>query len=417
MTTAPFSLWPAQVDVLAQMHSDSLLAILKARQLGVSWLACAYALWLCLSRANTPVFMFSQGQTESNELIRRVGFLHDNHQDRDSFPKLIKDNTEGLAWDNGSRIMSMPATKRAGRTFSASLIVLDEFAYMLFGGELFTAAKPTIDDGGKMFVISTADGLGTPFHRFWQAAKSGTNKFKTLFLPWTARPDRPADFREQKALEAFDIAQIKREYPENDIEAFTNASGLVFDVWSDGPATGNVTEAAEYMAGAGPVLWLVDDGYSGKLDPNTGQYTADSHPRVFLLVQEKGDGHLDIFFEHYAVHKLSDDHIREVQALAYPAPEYAIIGPGAAELSGRLFAASVYSRKIQADVEETIKEARRLLAPDSNGWRRIRVHPRCRHARAEMVSYRRDPTTEKVVKQNDHGPDVIRYLAQEKRHG
>lgn len=198
---------------------------------------------------------------------------------------------------------------------------------------------------------------------------------------------------------------------------WVQASGLVFDVWSDGPADGNVTEAAEYQADAGDVLWVVDDGYAGQVEPHTGEFTADSHPRAILLVQQKPDGHLDIFAESYAVKKLSDVHISEVKALDYKEPLYAIIGPGFAELAGRLHAAGIYTRGVQTEVEETIKVARRMLAPDANSWRRIRVHPRCRHLRSEMVSYRRDAATGKVIKEHDHGADGLRYLAWERRYG
>lgn len=195
------------------------------------------------------------------------------------------------------------------------------------------------------------------------------------------------------------------------------ASGLVFDVWSDGPADGNVTEAADYLAGAGPILWLVDDGYAGQADSATGHYTADSHPRAILLVQQKPDGHLDIFAESYAVKKLSGTHISEVKALPYPEPEYAIRGPGSAEIAGQLFAQSIYSRQVTEEVEETIKTARNFIATDENGFRKVRVHPRCKHLRAEMASYRRDPVSGKVIKQFDHGCDSVRYMCWTLRHG
>lgn len=194
---------------------------------------------------------------------------------------------------------------------------------------------------------------------------------------------------------------------------WVQATGVIFDSWSD---TENVTEQADYVEGAGSVLWVVDDGYSGQRDEQTGFYTAESHPRVFLLVQCKPDGHLDIFYEHHAIKKLSDTHIAEVKELAYPDPDYAILGPGFAELAGQLFKAGVYSRKLQANVEETIKEAQRMIAPDANGWRRIRAHPRCRLLRSEMMAYARDPQG-KVVKAWDHSADCIRYLAWDKRHG
>jgi hypothetical protein len=196
---------------------------------------------------------------------------------------------------------------------------------------------------------------------------------------------------------------------------WVQASGLVYDVWSDGPDDGNVTAAAEYLPGAGPVLWSVDDGYSGKQDPATGYYTAASHPRVFLLAQQRHDGTLCIFEEHYAVQALSEQQIAAVLALSYPLPDYAVVDSSAAELRGRLRDADIANYGGTHEVEEGIKELRRRLAPDANGRRALLVHPRCRQLRAEMASYRRDDRG-KPVKQFDHGPDAARMLCWKVRY-
>ncbi len=199
------------------------------------------------------------------------------------------------------------------------------------------------------------------------------------------------------------------EYARLALGLWVQASGLVYDVWADGPEDGNVTEAAEYIPDAGPVYWAVDDGYAGELDPRTETYTANSHPRVFLLVQEAADGRLNVFAEDYATQLLPDLHLERVMALAYPEPDFAAIDSSAAELRGRLRAFGVGCYGKPTTVEESIKVARRLLGPDQNGWRRIRVHPRCKHLRAEMSSYRYDDKGH-PLKQHDHGPDAIRYL-------
>ena len=51
----PFHLWPAQVRTLRRMHRKTRLVILKARQLGLSWLALAHALWLLVFGAPATV--------------------------------------------------------------------------------------------------------------------------------------------------------------------------------------------------------------------------------------------------------------------------------------------------------------------------------------------------------------------------
>lgn len=196
---------------------------------------------------------------------------------------------------------------------------------------------------------------------------------------------------------------------------WVQATGLIYDQWSDGPPDGNVTADAEYKPEGGPVLWFVDDGYSGALDQKTGLYTAASHPRVFLLVQLRPDGTICQFAEDYAVGTLSNVHIDTVRALGYPDPEYAVVDKSAAELKGRLYAGNIYTRNGAPTVEESIKEFQRALARDANGRRRYLVHPRCRIFRAEMASYRRD-TDGKILKQFDHGPDAARYGCWALRH-
>jgi len=195
------------------------------------------------------------------------------------------------------------------------------------------------------------------------------------------------------------------------------AEGLVYgDVWDDGSLTGNVTELAEYESNAGPVYWFMDDGYSAGsapntrgLDPQTGYYVADAHPRVILFVQQKSDGHFDVFGESYACKKLSNEQIADAIAQTYPAPDEVTHGPGSAEIRGRLFEASLVPHQCTAKIEESIQELRNALAIDSNGWRRIRVHPRCKHLRAEMATYAYESGTDRPIKQFDHGPDALRY--------
>lgn len=196
---------------------------------------------------------------------------------------------------------------------------------------------------------------------------------------------------------------------------WVQATGIVYDVWSDGPADGNVTLDADYIPGGGEVLWSVDDGYSGKLDAATGLYSAESHPRVFGLYQLRHDGTLCRFAESYQVQTLSERHIADVQSLPYPEPDYAVVDSSAAELRRRLHEVGIANFGGTHDVEEGIKEFRRWLALDANGRRRFLVHPRCTQFRAEMASYRRDGDG-RIVKAFDHGPDEARMLVWKLRY-
>ena len=46
----PFDLWPAQRNIIPKFISSRLLIILKARQLGLTWLTAAYCLWVSITK-------------------------------------------------------------------------------------------------------------------------------------------------------------------------------------------------------------------------------------------------------------------------------------------------------------------------------------------------------------------------------
>lgn len=420
----PFAIWPDQRSVLDYMARERLLVFLKSRQVGLTWLACLFAMRNCALYPGYPVLCLSRSQDDADKMIHRISFLYNHHRDRALFSPLIKDNMGTLEWANGSSVVSLAATKNAGRGFTGSLVILDEWAFMQWPRQTRNAIKPAVDAGGKLFIISSADGQGSAYHQFWQHAETGRNGYKAVFIPWFSHPDRDAIWREQKIVEAAgDTASVLREYPANPIEAFTAASGLVYDVWSDGPIDGNVTEDAEYMPDGGAVIWAGDDGYHGQIDRQTGQYTADSSPRVFLLVQEHDDGTLAIFDEDYAVELLPETHIARVLARgpnmdadgydpekdSYPEPDYAVIDSAAAELRGRLQTIGIGTYGKPESIDESIKTTRRFLAPDANKKRRVIVHPRCKHLRYELASYRYDDKGGAIDMLN-HGPDALRYL-------
>lgn len=277
------------------------------------------------------------------------------------------------------------------------------------------------DAGGVPFGLLFGDcNPGPPTHWIWARQLAGKLKFFQ-----SRHQDNPALYDQlsgaitEFGMRTMAILDGLTGYRKSRLRhgLWVQAEGVIFDTWSEG-ADGNVTEAAEFDPEVKTVMWAVDDGYSSGsapdtrgIDPDTGQYVADAHPRAILLAQIKPDGHIDIFQENYACQKLSDVQIGEVLALGYPSPDFAVHGPGQSEIRGRLYAANIAPRKCQANVDESIKQLREKLAADKNGWRAVRVHPRCTRLRSEMVSYAYEPGTGKPVKAFDHGPDAARYLA------
>jgi hypothetical protein len=220
--TMPFQLWPAQTGVMWQLMTQQLIIILKARQLGISWICCAYALWRCLFQSGQVVLIYSKGQLEANKMLGRVKRLYERLPPwlLAATPARTTDNTTVQGWANGSRIESLPASPGSGRSETASVVILDEAAFLQFADALFSALKPTIDGGGQLIMLSTANGIGNLFHQLWLKAAAGLNSYVTIFLPWWARPGRDAAWYARQLADYPDPAIVKQEYPANATEAF-----------------------------------------------------------------------------------------------------------------------------------------------------------------------------------------------------
>jgi hypothetical protein len=65
----PFHLWPEQERTLRTIHANQLVCVLKARQLGLTWLALGYILWLVLFRPAATVLLFSRRDDEATDLL------------------------------------------------------------------------------------------------------------------------------------------------------------------------------------------------------------------------------------------------------------------------------------------------------------------------------------------------------------
>jgi hypothetical protein len=218
VTIIPFHLWDAQREALTTIQHAPQVIILKARQLGISWLVIAYALWLCLFHSNKNVMVFSKDQSSANEMVRRARGMYQRLARKPA--GMITDNVTTIGWSNGSRIMSFAATEDAGSSFTASLIVLDEFAKMHYAADLYTSVKPTISDGGRIIIISTAKGEGNPFHKLWTSAQAGLNSLMPIFLPWHSRPTRTVEWYAEEERNAISPTHHKQEYPAVPDEAF-----------------------------------------------------------------------------------------------------------------------------------------------------------------------------------------------------
>lgn len=246
----PFDLWDWQWRLIDTWQQERLCIVLKARQMGVSELIEAYALWLVRFHGAKTVLFISKNEDGAKELLTRLKFayahlppwlqIRTDDPERPQPPDLVylgQDNTSTFGFFHydaqrhaaPSVVRSLPATASAGRSSAASLVVLDEWAHEEHDAEIWAGVLPTISTGGKLIGISTANGLGNVFHHVWTKAETRDNGFKAIFLPWSMHPERDEAWYAAERQNYPDEAVFHQEYPSDPVEAFIQSGRPVFD--------------------------------------------------------------------------------------------------------------------------------------------------------------------------------------------
>ena len=192
-----FKLYDFQYDVLKAYQENNYNVVLKSRQLGISTLSAAYALWMMLFHNDKNVLCIATTKDTAKNLVTKVRIMYDGLP---SWLKtqIVENNKLSLVFKNGSQIKALASTESAGRSEALSLLILDEAAFIERIDTIWTASQQTLATGGQCIAISTPNGVGNWFHKTWLDATDEVNKFNTIKLHWSAHPDRDQSWRDEQ---------------------------------------------------------------------------------------------------------------------------------------------------------------------------------------------------------------------------
>ncbi len=184
-----FDTYPFQDDCLEHFQNNDYNIIVKSRQLGISTLCAAYALWLCVFQKTINVLVIATKQDTAKGLIRKIRIMVENLPAWLMMPEVTALSTKNVEFSNGSKITAIPTSPDAGRGESVTLLIIDEAAYIEDFDDLWAGLQPTLTHGGKAIVLSSPAGAGGLFHQLWTKADSKENDFFPIKLMWWVHPD------------------------------------------------------------------------------------------------------------------------------------------------------------------------------------------------------------------------------------
>jgi len=234
--TVKWESWGYLDDLLHILLTYPDIIILKARQLGISWLVSGYALWKSLYSDSAKCLMMSGNESKAWDLVAKAKFIWGK------LPESVRlslghDTKSWLDYTgNNSTVMALPSTQNAGRGTDATVVIRDELAEHPYGRDNFTAISPAIDSGGQLIDLSTINKLDPDNHftervrRALLGAKredfpsglslytGGESGAVLVFLPWTLRPVRLEgmeleEWFELKVRPKYTPLEIEQEYP------------------------------------------------------------------------------------------------------------------------------------------------------------------------------------------------------------
>lgn len=237
--------WYWQRHVLDAMLDNNKSLWLKARQIGITWLAAGLALWNCLYNPGTRTLVYSITEDDAVLVVHRIWGMFE------SLPEHLKNGVEvmiparglphqdiRLRHANGqiSTIRARPSTKKSGHGETASLIILDEFSRQEYAKEVWTSTLPAISRGGRVVIISTANGVsneetgeGNYFHYLY--VNRDDKQIVGGFLPWNLHPDRDDAWYAEWAMALADNER-NEQFPRTPEDAFIFTGDPYFDVES-----------------------------------------------------------------------------------------------------------------------------------------------------------------------------------------
>ena len=205
----PFKTYSFQDDCVSEFNDHRFNIVLKSRQLGLSTLVAAYAVWQAVFYKEKNILIIATKLAVAQNFIRKVKTYLKSMPKWLLVPVITANNKQQVEFSNGSQIKAVPTSEDAGRSEALSLLIVDEAAFVRNFDELWMGLYPTLSTGGRAILLSTPNGVGGQYHEIYTKADRKENEFNPIKLMWDVHPERDDEWfnRETKNMSQKQVAQ------------------------------------------------------------------------------------------------------------------------------------------------------------------------------------------------------------------
>lgn len=184
----PFKLFKYQKNSIKDFLKYRFNLYRKTRQSGISTVSGAFALWYAMFYNHKTILIVSKRDDDAMAfLAKNVKLVYENlplefRQLWGNLPKTY--NEHEIEFPNGSIIRSLTSGPETLRSYSSSLNIIDEAAFMPHMATMWAGGWSTLMHGGSVICISTTNGCGGWYHTTWEDAINGNNQFHPIVVNW-----------------------------------------------------------------------------------------------------------------------------------------------------------------------------------------------------------------------------------------
>jgi len=152
---------------------------------GISTLTGTFALWYGMFFKNKTILIVSKRDHDAKDYLKKnVKLVYSHLPDWMKEIWAVQSNEHEMSFQNGSKITSLTSSPETLRSNASSLNIIDEAAFMPHMDKMWAGGWPTLQHGGSVIVISTTNGVGNWYWRFWTDAEAKMNDFNPIVINW-----------------------------------------------------------------------------------------------------------------------------------------------------------------------------------------------------------------------------------------
>lgn len=197
-------LWDFQKEMIVRLQNPPKdkrhACILASRQVGKSTICRIFLLHYMLFKEDKTVAILANKEKTAIKLMKEL---------KDAYQRLpywlqvgVKDggwNKTTIELENEMNVICSSTSSDACRSFTISLLILDEFAFVPdhIANEFISSVYPTISSGltSRIFCVSTPNGLNH-FHQIWNSANyEEDSEYYPIKIDWWKVPGRDKKFK------------------------------------------------------------------------------------------------------------------------------------------------------------------------------------------------------------------------------